>query len=304
VVVVADFPEVLCTDAAFEKNCPLQGETYFGQDGNYTINPESWTYISSGDERMVEAVTGFTWATAAYPADSYADATAACTALSTATYGGATDWRVPSLRELGRIISRTGGGGTWPPNMERIQNSVWWTSTPDKGDASRMVGMSGNWPTTLRVPTAGGAGDFEGARYTYCVNGPEMAGAWLENADGVTVSHTTTGLMWHRSASTNQAMDWNTALQYCESSEAGGFTDWRLPTLREYSSVFDLDTATGFMSDAFGPEPFVNMFTGTPNIVGGGSDAEIAWAREDIGVLDQTNVNVLTGAVRCVRGPG
>jgi hypothetical protein len=130
-----------------------------------------------------------------------------------------------------------------------------------------------------------------------------MRGAFEVNADAVTVTHTTTGLMWHRSASANLAMDWGTALQYCEASELGGYTDWRLPTLREYVSVFpEVGNRTRYMSSVFGAVPNANMLTGTPNRIDAGY-VEIAWIREDAGILKQSNITTLTGGARCVRGP-
>ncbi len=112
--------------------------------------------------------------------------------------------------------------------MERTANAVWWSSTVQKADSTNRMGFSGNWPSTYDIPAAGGSGTFEGARYTYCVSGAAMAGAWVVNADDVTVTHTTTGLTWHRSASVDQSMDWDTAL------EAADFTAMSLDYLNNY----------------------------------------------------------------------
>lgn len=302
VMVVPDFADVPCADAAGDNICPALGETYYGQDGNYSINVESYTFVPTGDQRLIEALSGLTWAPTAFPADSFSDAQAECSALTSASYGGLTDWRVPALRELARIISKKPGSGVWPPEMDRPSNSIWWTSTVRKDDETQMFGMSGNWPLTYSVPAMGGAGTFEGARYTFCVSGAEMAGAWEVNADDVTVTHTTTGLSWHRSASIDQAMTWDMALQYCETSTVADLSDWRLPTLREYVSVFDVDTPSGYMSGAFGTEATANMLTGTPNRIGA-TRIEPAWTNEETGSTDQSNVEMLSGAARCVRGP-
>ena len=40
-------------------------------------------------------------------------------------------------------------------------------------------------------------------------------------------------------ADSGTGMDWASALQYCESSTLGGFTDWRLPTAKEAHSISD-----------------------------------------------------------------
>lgn len=302
VVPVPDFADVQCVDTAGANNCPASGETYFGQDGNFSINVESYTFVSTGDPRLIEAVSGLTWATTAFLADAFGDAEAECAALATANYGALSDWRVPTLRELARIISKGALAGVWPSEMDNPSQAGWWTSTIDKADPTMMIGMSGSWPWTEPMPVGGGGGPFAGSRYTFCVSGEPMAGAWVVNPDGVTVTHTTTGLTWHRSASVDQAMTWDTALQYCETSTVADFSDWRLPTLREQVSVFDLDTPSGFMSDAFGPEPTTNVWTGTPNRIGA-MFTEVAWANEDTGQVRQENIGILLGAARCVRGP-
>jgi hypothetical protein len=258
--------------------------------------------VSVGHTRLSEAVTGLTWTTQTYPADSFAAAQAACGVLVSGAFGGLTDWRVPTLRELAMILSKDASSGVWPIEMVNPANSVWWTSTIDKSNPSTMVALSGNWPWTRSVPTAGGAGPFQGERYTFCVSGAEMAGAWEVIPHDATVAHTTTGLIWHGEASVDQAMSWDAALQYCESSTIGGSSEWRLPTLREYLSVFDLTTTPGFMSEAFAAEPTGLMLTGTPNRIGA-TTTDIAWVNEDTGGTGQESVGTISGGARCVRGP-
>jgi hypothetical protein len=129
-----------------------------------------------------------------------------------------------------------------------------------------------------------------------------MTGAWEVNADGRTVTHTTTGLMWQRFESTSKTLTWDEALGYCEDLSSGGFSDWRLPTLREYVSVLELDGTFGFMSEAFGQESTDKMLTSTPNSVGFG-DTFVAWVRESSGTLGHGEIDTLIGAARCVRNP-
>jgi hypothetical protein len=48
-----------------------------------------------------------------------------------------------------------------------------------------------------------------------------------------------TGLMWRRIANYAGEVDWNTAIDRCNASTDGGFTDWRLPTITELLSLID-----------------------------------------------------------------
>ena len=65
----------------------------------------------------------------------------------------------------------------------------------------------------------------------------------MNNGDG-TVTDTSTGLMWQKTGSSTE-MTWEQALAYCESLEVnatenpGGYSGWRLPTIKELVSLAD-----------------------------------------------------------------
>ena len=61
--------------------------------------------------------------------------------------------------------------------------------------------------------------------------------AFVDNGDG-TVTDTATGLMWHKE--TAYSRDWRSALHYCEDLSRAGYSDWRLPTIKELASIVDL----------------------------------------------------------------
>ena len=46
-----------------------------------------------------------------------------------------------------------------------------------------------------------------------------------------------TGLLWARNANQGGAMNWTNALIFCEALSLGGFSDWRLPNVRELESL-------------------------------------------------------------------
>lgn len=52
-----------------------------------------------------------------------------------------------------------------------------------------------------------------------------------------------TGLIWARNANMGGAMTWSDAIDYCESLNYGGQTDWRLPNAKELLSLIDLECA-------------------------------------------------------------
>ncbi len=67
-----------------------------------------------------------------------------------------------------------------------------------------------------------------------------------------TVTDNLTGLMWTQDADGNGSkVTWGRALTYCNDLDLGGYTDWRLPNLRELFSLADLAfTSPALSNDA------------------------------------------------------
>ena len=61
--------------------------------------------------------------------------------------------------------------------------------------------------------------------------------SYTDNGDG-TITDNVTGLIWTQDLS-NYSMPWSAASSYCESLTTGGYTDWRLPTVKELWSIRD-----------------------------------------------------------------
>jgi len=76
------------------------------------------------------------------------------------------------------------------------------------------------------------------------------------NAASNTVFDSLTGLMWARNGNIWGSVTWNTAVDNCNSLELGGYTDWRLPNLRELHSLVDYSRYTPAVPAA---HPFTNV---------------------------------------------
>lgn len=75
-------------------------------------------------------------------------------------------------------------------------------------------------------------------KYVRAVRGDEVAiNAFVDNGNG-TITDSATGLMWSQDDS-GAGMEWEEALEYAEKSEYAGFTDWRLPNVKELQSIVD-----------------------------------------------------------------
>ncbi len=318
-VPVADFPGVLCAvPGDTGADCPSAGEAYYGQDANYDIDPEE---ESLDGTIWKESITGLWWTTAADAANSLVAAEQVCTGYASAETAGAGDWRVPTMRELSRIISmnynEVSYRGSWPVEFTQPQGSTWWTSTPTKDSPDHTITVSGDWPGAEPMLSDGSDGTFPGSRFVFCVSGPTMGGQWQVDEDLNVVVHTTTALTWQRDPQNVEA--WSEALAYCEAATTGDFDDWRLPSIREALSMLDPDpSGDDFLPPDFTPDARsesgtpVNFYSSTPYFSGddfGDEFTELGTYREDSGTYpfhyqrqDTLDASFDTAA-RCVRGP-
>jgi hypothetical protein len=140
---VPDTGVTKCFDAAGnEITCPSPGQSFYGQDANYTINPPSYTKLdSNGNALAVSAtswamvrgnVTGLIWEVKkdkdgvkhydnphdadntytwydpddpldpGYPSDH--DTKDFLDALNDGRFGGFNDWRLPTIKELAYLV--------------------------------------------------------------------------------------------------------------------------------------------------------------------------------------------------------
>ncbi len=58
--------------------------------------------------------------------------------------------------------------------------------------------------------------------------------------DDTIVYDSQTGLMW-ASQDNGKDIDWYDANKYCKDFKAGGYTDWRLPTIKELATLYTKD---------------------------------------------------------------
>lgn len=72
---------------------------------------------------------------------------------------------------------------------------------------------------------------------------------FVDNADQ-TITDKATGLMWSKNDS-QQGFDWKNALVHAEESDLAGYTDWRLPNVKELQGIVDYDYAPGAKDSDF-----------------------------------------------------
>ena len=242
----------------------------FGEDSDYSRNPQSYTKLGAGGVELSDTatssagwvmvkdnVTGLIWEVKTVDGSihdkdntyTWCDTNSATNGgdsgtcgtdnteefidtLNSDSFGGFSDWRMPTLNELSTIV-----------NFDRVDPAINIYFFPN-------TLPSGYWSSTTKASNAeavglvefGGGGD--GLLYksdTYYIRAVRAGQSgpldnWVDNGDG-TVTDTATGLMWQQA--TQESMDWESAITYCASLSFEGYNDWRLPDINELRSLVD-----------------------------------------------------------------
>ena len=114
---IVDTGQTRCYDATSEITCPSSGAAFYGQDAQLTRHAPSYT-LSVDGLTVFDNVTGLTWErTPDTNGDgsltesdkvTWSNALAHCTARSASNYGGYSDWRLPTIKQLYSLIKLNG----------------------------------------------------------------------------------------------------------------------------------------------------------------------------------------------------
>jgi arylsulfatase A-like enzyme len=247
-----------------ETKLPDTGETLavpgapFGEDSDYTINPPSLT--DNGDGTITDNVTGLMWQKTDAGESTWATAVANVSAQTT---GGYTDWRLPTPAELFSILNHNNNPAldqTKFPNTNSAD--YWWTSDiygtdPTHVWCTNAGGGLGPKPITETI-SAGGTLRYN-TRYVRGTK-PTNGHNYVNNNDG-TITDTDTSLMWTQLPAS--AMSWQSAISYAENLTQGGYTDWRLPDVKELQTLTDYTLATASSTTGIKPAMNRTMFAKT-----------------------------------------
>jgi hypothetical protein len=221
----------------------------FGEDSDYTITPPSYTKLNAQGNTLPDSatswsmvkdnVTGLIWENKTddgsihdkndmYDWDNAQNMFIAD--LNTARFGGFSDWRLPTVKELSFIVnSGTCYSGINTAYFPNTMSACYWSST------------TGAYNTALAwcVFFSDGYVSYNNkwySGYVRAVRGVQQPSAFVDNSDG-TVTDKSTGLMWQQE--TAGPMTWKAAISYCEDLSLSGHDDWRLPNINELQSLLD-----------------------------------------------------------------
>ena len=237
---------------------PMPGDDFYGQDAHYNGNEPSYT--DNGDFTITDNVTGLMWQKNMGSKISYSDAVIQAKNMTLAGYS---DWRIPTIKELFSLALYSGRvkGVTVITKFidtdyfdqpigdtsigEREIDAQTWSSTHYEGltmqGDSTLFGMNFVDGRIKGYPKyqPGSGNTIPKTMYFRMVRGNTAYGTnhYINNNDG-TITDLATGLMWQQ-ADDGIARDWQNALSYAENLTLAGYSDWRLPNVKELNAIVD-----------------------------------------------------------------
>ena len=213
-------------------------------------------------------------------------------ALNDANFGGYSDWRLPTIKELTYIINYDIAlpGPTINSNyFPNTQSSLYWSST-NYAPYTELA-----WGVYFYFGL--GYDDYKSdVGYVRAVRGGQSGSFFTDNGDG-TVTDTSTDLMWQKASSSVKT--WEQALAYCEGLNLGAYTDWRMPTTKELRSLVDYSRYNPTINTTFFPDTVSSYYWSSTNNV---SHAENAWSVLFYDGDDSDDYKGYDNYVRAVRG--
>jgi hypothetical protein len=224
------------------KKLPDTGQTLsytntFGEDHDYSINPPKLKLYSPGV--VYDSVTTFMWQQGDGGEMTWQQAKRYCDTL---TLGGFNDWAMPNPYEAFTILNHQNPNPAVDIKLfSKTGAEYWYTSVEQANDTTKVWvtnagGGIGNHPKSETI-SAGGTKKFHVRAMRYTTNPVTYTERFIDNKNG-TVTDNLTDLMWVQvpNAATST---WEDAILLSESNTTAGYTDWRLPNIKELHSLND-----------------------------------------------------------------
>lgn len=326
---VPDTGQTKCYDDSGEIPCPSAGQPFYGQDGNYAMNPPSYTKLDSDGNTLPDSaaswamikdnVTGLIWenktddgtihdkdntytwydsnassngGNAGFPG-SGTDTEDFIKDLNDANFGGHADWRLPTIKELSYLVNNSiphPGPTIDATYFSDTRSSFFWSSSTLNEDNYSAWGMSFDY----------GYDDNNGKNVRAClraVRGEPLWAGYVDNGNG-TVTDTSTGLTWQQNTP-EEAINWEEALAYCESLSLGGNTDWRLPNINELRSLVDYNRNTPSIDMTYFPNTSPSLYWSSTTYA---SNVSSVWGVSFVNAKGYSSNKGSFTLVRAVRG--
>ncbi|MHB1348247.1 MAG: YbhB/YbcL family Raf kinase inhibitor-like protein [Desulfobulbaceae bacterium] len=160
-------------------------------------------------------------------------------ALNGSGFGGHSDWRLPTIKELKTLLAPSWVNPAISPPFTQDTGASYmhWSSTTLAYDTSLAWRM-------FFANSGGESFYYKSSIYVVrAVRGGQVPSSNRYVVNGDTVTDTVTCLEWQRATTDTNSdgiadpMPWQDALAYAEGLSLGGHDDWRLPDLNELNSI-------------------------------------------------------------------
>jgi hypothetical protein len=284
----------------------ISGEAFYGQDAQFTHTTPVYT-LSSDGKTVKDEVTGLTWQKS-YDSGTYywASIQTVVDNLNNQNYGGYSDWRVPTIKELYSLWDASVG---WPyidtdyfdityTSEQELSHAIFWST-------DKYTGVMGNISANGETPGAElafgvnfGTGHIKsysikvGPKHQVrCVRGNLSYGVNLfqNNNDG-TISDLATGLMWQQNDN-GSGIDWEDALAYAKMQNNAnylGHNDWRLPNAKELQSLVDYKRSP-YATNTANVGPAINALFSCTSILNDGGKADYPYYWTSTSAISMAN---------------
>ncbi len=207
----------------------------FGEDNDFNINIPY--FLINGDGTVTDTISGLMWQQTDGGEMTIENAVIYC---STLTLAGYSDWRLPNTHESFSILNHQNvnpslDNTVFPTSLAEY----WWTSDRQPNDSSKVWvtnggGGVGNHPKTETL-SAGGPKHFHTRAVRDIYPTTIIANHFSDNLNG-TITDNITNLIWQKK-SMNDSLTWEDALVKADTMILGGYSDWRLPNIKELQSI-------------------------------------------------------------------
>ncbi len=272
---IVDTGQTTCYNNTTSITAPAAGQPFYGQDAQCSGIQPSYT-LSADGLTVYDNRTGLTWQRSpdtsgdgnlnASDKLSWVNAQLRPAVLNAAHYGGYSDWRLPTIKELYSLMDfrgtdPSGLSGSDTSGLTPFINTNYFKFAYGDTSAGERIIDSQYASCTLYVSTAfeqdlfgvnfadgrikGYGLTLMGSDKTFfvqCVRGNTSYGLnlFVDNGDQ-TVTDKATGLMWSKGDS-GAGMNWSNALAWVQAKNAAcylGYADWHLPNAKELQSIVD-----------------------------------------------------------------
>ena len=207
--------------------------TTFGEDSDYLINSPSYT--NNGNGTVTDNITGLMWQKADGGEMTIEGAIIYCSNIN---LGGYSDWRLPNCHELFSILNHDKvNPATDTAYFAKTLAEYWWSTNRQIDDSTKVWvvnagGGIGAHPKTETI-SAGGTKRFHVRAVRNTINNPSVR--FKDNGNG-TITDLVSGLIWQNLLGTTK-YTWEQGLSYCENLSLAGYSDWRMPNIKELESL-------------------------------------------------------------------